>query len=326
MKKCLYIETPWVRYDQDYAFPSAAFSSDQSYKNWIYTNMIQMYYIIDRDKFNISYFYLGRDPNPISYIPLMAYQGFQKGALKSMCVSPIDFIHTMIDSGYYVTCSLNEYYIPSRISYQKKHFSHGVMIYGYDDEEKVMMIAGYDRTGNFNSNTLSYEKFIKSFWDVKREDDNCSCFKRNDKTYEMDVQLMKELLYDFIYSLNTSEKYRMVQNPLTDCLWGIDACRRILPDNEESLDQRYFYTIYEYIRLMKERYLIISNLYSVSNKALETKLIKMEEQLHILLFLCIKYNLKPMVELYSKIKYMLMNELDKEKLILQEFYTLLCTL
>lgn len=326
MRKCLYIETPWVRYSQDYAFPSAAFSTDQSYRNWIYTNMIQMYYIIGRDKFNLSYFYLGRNPNPISYIPLLAYQGFQKGSLKGMNVSAIDFVHIMIDSGYYITCSMNEFYIPSRKSYQEKHFSHGVMLYGYDDEERTVMIAGYDRTGSFNTDTLDYDCFIKAFWEVERKDDGCSCFKRNNTTYEIDIKLMKELIYDFVFSVNTSKKYRMVQNPLYDCYWGIEACIKILSDNSGWLDQRYFYTIYEYSRLMTERFSLVSNLYDIANNELEVKLMKLEKEFHILLFLCMKYNLRPGEELFLKIENMLAKLLKEEHKILHEFYFMLCKL
>ena len=320
------MESPWIRYSQDYAFPSAAFSSDQSYKNWVYSNLIQTYFIIDRENFNISYFYLGRNPNPISYIPLLSYQGIQKKALKSMNVSSIGFVRTMIDSGYYIACLLNEFYIPSRKSYQNAHFSHGVMIYGYDDEKQSIMIAGYNKTGYFNTDILSYYDFEKAFWEVERESDCCSCFKRNDKNYEIDIKIMKDLLYDFIFSKNTSESYRMVQNPLTGCIWGIEACSLIMNDTEGLLDQRYFYMLYEHIKLMKERFEKVSILCNIHNEKIKQGLTGIEKQLNILLSLCLKYNIKQEQDLYFRIKSILVNQLKEEGEILTDFYRLLCTL
>lgn len=137
---------------------------------------------------------------------------------------------------------------------------------------------------------------------------------------------MKELIYDFVFSVNTSKKYRMVQNPLYDCYWGIEACIKILSDNSGWLDQRYFYTIYEYSRLMTERFSLVSNLYDIANNELEVKLMKLEKEFHILLFLCMKYNLRPGEELFLKIENMLAKLLKEEHKILHEFYFMLCKL
>lgn len=321
MVNILRIESPWIRFDQDYAFPSAAMGADRSYKNWVYSNMIQMYYINERDSFNISYFYLGRDPNPIAYIPLLIYQQIHKQLLKNMQGNAIKFLHSMIDDGNYITCLMDEYYIPGRKSYQKKHFAHGVMIYGYDDEKELVCVAGYGVNGHFNNQVISYTDFENAFWNVTREDDYISCFKRNEKSYDLDISLMKELLYDYIHSINTSQHLRMVQNPLANCYWGIDACSHILNvQRSDKIDTRYFYSIYEYMKLMNERYVVLSAQNHITALGLKAKMDNLEKQLSLLLTFTMKYNLKPNVKLYGSIKNKLEETLEEEKKVLKEFY------
>lgn len=321
MEKILNFESPWIRFDQDYAFPSAVMSSDQSYRNWVYSNMLQMYYIKERALFNISYFYLGRDPNPIAYIPLVDYQQIHKRLLNRMEVNAIKFLHSMIDAEYYIACLMDEFYIPGRKSYQKKHFSHGIMTYGYDDEKELVYIAGYGTNGHFGSQTISYSDFVNAFWNVTREDDYISCFKRNDISYDLDITLMKDLLYDYIYSLNTSERLRMVQNPLTNCSWGIDACGHILSENKtDKMDTRYFYTIYEYMKLMNERYSVLSKRNRTDAPDLKFNLDNLEKQLYLLLISAIKYNLKASLKLHHYIMNRLQEIMEEERIVLEDFY------
>lgn len=73
---------------------------------------------------------------------------------------------------------------------------------------------------------ISYDIFNKAFEDTKRNS-KVSCFKRNSKTYQLDLPLMKDRLHDFLHSKNSSFHMKMIQNPLTDCYWGVDAFKHI---------------------------------------------------------------------------------------------------
>ena len=137
---------------------------------------------------------------------------------------------------------------------------------------------------------------------------------------------MKELLYDHVHSLNTSERYRMVQNPLQDCYWGIDACMHILKEKPDRVDLRYFYAVYEYMVLMGERYLAVSERYGIKDDVLQQKLSALEKKLNRLMMLCIKYNLKRDTALYLKIMERLKEDLDEERAVLEEFYRFICVI
>lgn len=317
--KILHIGEPIVRFDQDYAFPSSAMSGDISYENWILSNAIQMYFIPSRYKFNISYFYLGLEPNPLPYIPLFEHQCLKMNLIKQSMPSIIDYIKLLINSNYYFTTTVNEYYLSSRPSYLKENFEHGIMVFGYDDIYEEIYSAGYDKTKLFNFHKIKYKDFELAFQNTSRNSRSRS-FRRNSLIYELDIWLIKELVNDYINSYNTSLKYRMVQNPLNNCYWGVEACRHIMDNSETNLDERYFYTLFEYSKLMGKR---IEKVYKIIDYKDGKELIKENNSLTVkfknLLSLSIKYNFKTSPVKYLEIKNKLNELLDMEIELLLKF-------
>ncbi len=67
--------------------------------------------------------------------------------------------HSLMRDNYMV-CHLDEFYVPSRPSYQKEHYFHENMIYGFDNNKKEYDILGYDHKGVFfNSSKISFDAF-----------------------------------------------------------------------------------------------------------------------------------------------------------------------
>lgn len=87
----------------------------------------------------------------------------------------------MIDSGYYVTNTLYEYYLKSRKAYMNYDFEHGILIYGYDDEKQQIYTAGFDSTGSFRQHEISFDIYNEGFDNTKRNF-RISCFRRNAQT------------------------------------------------------------------------------------------------------------------------------------------------
>ena len=320
MKTILSIEKPLILYNQDYAFPAAMMSSEKSFQNWLYSNAIQLYYINDRKNFNLSYFYLGIDPNPLAVIPLLRCQSIDLKVVKGSGITAISFVRDMINNGYYITCLLNEYYVKCRQAYNTRKFEHGNMIYGFDDEKHQIFLAGFNEYLQFSNTSISYENFEKAFLEIGRESDYGCCFKRNKTIYKFDRKLVRELLFDFISSKNTSERYRMVQNPLENCYWGIEACQHILDNGNIRIDYRYFYTVYEYMCLMQKR---IPHLFD--NEKTKVYFIEKTERIKLdfysLLLAVIKFNMNGKSrEKIDKIRKRLSEMLILQKEILTELY------
>lgn len=182
--------------------------------------------------------------------------------------------------------------------------------------------SGY--TKQFRNHVLSYENYSMAFDRVQREEDFCSCFKRNNQEYHLDVELIKDLLGDFIYSRNTSKKLRMVQNPLENCHWGLEACEHIVDDCNEGFDLRYFYALSEYVMLMKQRVQRVTEELLISDQGLYEKLVDLEKKFRLLLNLTIKYNVqKQALDHVEVVKNKLNELLAEEKEILLVFYKML---
>lgn len=250
-KKILDIGEPLARNYQDYAFPSAAMYKDEGYINWLYSNTIQLYFDSKDDKKTFTYFYNGISINPLSQISIFQRQYIKSEILKKSPLTVIEYIKLMIEDDYYFTTSVNEFYVPDRLAYQKYDFNHGIMIYGYDMEKGIFNTAGYNSKFNFGLQQITFELLEKAFLNTGKNI-GCQSFKRNDSSYNFDIYLVKNLIMDYLTSKNTSKDLRIVQNPLTNCTFGMDAYREILKQ-EVLVDQRIFYTIYEHKLLMLQR-------------------------------------------------------------------------
>ncbi|WP_031341896.1 non-ribosomal peptide synthetase [Ruminiclostridium papyrosolvens] len=82
--------------------------------------------------------------------------------------SIIEFIVNKIDLGYYVTVYVDEYHLPEKASYNKSHFVHPSLIYGYDNKEKKLMSIGFDTDGIFRELTFDYNLFTEAYEDGKQ--------------------------------------------------------------------------------------------------------------------------------------------------------------
>lgn len=308
--RILKIGHPIIKYSQDYAFISAAMYDDISIQNWILNNAIQVYYIPQNTKFNLSYFYLGIEPNPINNIPLLEHQIVKMDFLKKSSMDLIEFTNLMIENGYYVTNTLDEYYLETRTSYKKIHYDHGILIYGYNGKTKQIFSAGYDSSEHFNCSPISYHTYEEAFNSTTRNS-RISCFKRNNKQCNIDRELIKQLTYEFVNSINSSLNYRALQSPMNDCSWGIDAFRKL----NDSRDIRYVYMFYEYILLMKKRAI------ALNCDSIATDLNLLVKEANVLLNLAIKEDIRN--KKTSTYSMRLENILDCLKEILNNFIFLI---
>ena len=124
---------------------------------------------------------------------------------------------------------------------------------------------------------------------------------------------MKDRLHDFLHSSNSSSYVKMIQNPLTDCYWGVDAFKHI-PD---TFDVRYFYMVYEYTKLMSER------IHILKIPSLEEKMSQLASKFQTLLYSSMKLHIKPAEKYAESIAQKLYELLEEERALLYQFYNIL---
>ena len=75
----------------------------------------------------------------------------------------IRFIIEKINQGYYLNIAVDEYYLPGKEKYQKIHFIHHELVYGYDNFEKKVKALGFIEGGIFDESTFTYNAFAESY-------------------------------------------------------------------------------------------------------------------------------------------------------------------
>lgn len=70
----------------------------------------------------------------------------------------IKTIINYINEGYYIYLITDEYYLTNSLKYNTQHNPHDLLIYGYNDQEMIFNIAGYDRKSRYGVRTCDFKE------------------------------------------------------------------------------------------------------------------------------------------------------------------------
>lgn len=117
----------------------AILNSYPSTEEWIFNNYINLWgeRPIDNDDELVLRFGSWHIRKACPYFKINTYN-------KSFFTSNIvELIISEINSGHYLYIQYDQYYISSSIQFKRQHFSHEMLIYGYDNKMKVFYIADF---------------------------------------------------------------------------------------------------------------------------------------------------------------------------------------
>ena len=163
------------------------------------------------------------------------------------------YIKHCIDNDYYLSISLDEYYIPKRQAYKKSHFYHYNLIYGYDEESGEYYTAGYSSKLAFN--TVPFEAVDRSGIENGAE---LIKYRMNTDTIniEFNMEYIISAIKEYVYGYASDVKYANITGCKKDT-YGINIFNEILytEKGKELLvnDVRISYLLYEHCMLMMER-------------------------------------------------------------------------
>ncbi len=81
----------------------------------------------------------------------------------------VAIVKDMLDQGLYQLGSFDEYYIPGKSRYQKGHFIHNNLIYGYDDGEGCFLSIGYLEGAHYKPFRVAYPDFVSSMANAQKK-------------------------------------------------------------------------------------------------------------------------------------------------------------
>ncbi len=314
MKKLYINENPEIKSLQFNAFAESIISIHKSHKDWLANNYIQLLVHYSYEDAGIINYLSG---NILGSLPLLNINVTSKSEVIGRA-GILHYIISNIDANNYVYMLLDEFYIPHRPMYGKKHFMHDELFYGYDLKKELLFLIGYDDQGLYRGHSVSFEQF----WQSYSEDDGEWLhqialtdfdYKFNKKSFldmvtdYYDAKFHREKL-DLYLDMKTYNKHFYDERLKNVEYYGIrvydalyDSIQRRIA-NKRKLNIRDFYIVYEHkssilysLNYLEENHMV-SDLSSIKEKMNEIK-----KESKTMLNLCIKHNIVNSIQLVDNI-------------------------
>ncbi|PWV98560.1 hypothetical protein DFQ01_11770 [Paenibacillus cellulosilyticus] len=297
-------ESPILGY-QHHAYTLSISALHPSFHDWFYSNYIQLCFYKDSPSFN---FYQFSRLNPSPFLGEM----YLHKTLVTRYVDLLQFIIDSLNDNNYIVTFADEYYVPNRSAFQKFNLVHDVLIYGYCLDRNVLYIAGYnDMTYGFSE--INFEDFESAFININNQGGNLVKWANGihlfqlklDNQFHFDLTLIIELLEDYLYSHNSSNRFKMYENP-DHHVYGLHTYDLLIEYlekvDDQPIDLRMFHIFYEHKKVMVNR---LKYLHEVKKIKIDTNLISeysnQEKESLLLRNLCLKANIKKNINIVSTI-------------------------
>ncbi|AEY67383.1 hypothetical protein [Clostridium sp. BNL1100] len=328
VKMQLKINQPPIVCYLHHAYPLTSAMHHEDFNSWFFSNYIQLEYRRQSKELNFfTYIICGNSV----FIPILDYKILDLEFIFKNKIDIIEFIKNSIENGYYVTTYTDEFFIPERTAYKNDHFRHDIMIYGFDLNKKIFNVIGYNDKNDYATSSVEFSDFEKAYLNSINKQNDLILFKPKDnRSYEpsftFDIENVKSLLYDYVFSQNSSHRLRTIGNPKEDFTYGIevynelmDCYRWAIDIDKEVCDIRQPHLLYEHKKTMADRihYLVakkyLKREYDFASTYTELKIISLKIRNMI-----IKYNIVNDKSLINRSIEILQNMFEKEKKTAQD--------
>ena len=157
-------EDPPVRGYLRHAFLFSILATDDLYLPWLYGgNYTQLVFDRDPGWMPLDFY------SPLGYsgsgfaCPFLDAQWIGRSLIDGGYGSVVPFLIESIDDGYYARLTVDEFYLPGRTSYRRRHFMHSLLVHGYDRGRGLFRAAGYLANGEYGSSPVSFTELEEAF-------------------------------------------------------------------------------------------------------------------------------------------------------------------
>lgn len=265
MKKVLPIADPPIKSYLHHAYALSVLATSESYLPWFHSNYIQWHFKKNfsdnpfSDYFNFYYY-----PFTEINIPHLQTLKIDRAVLENKHPIDVDVITGLIDQNYYICTYVDEYYIPNRSTYRTQHFKHDILVYGYDRNEQIFHVLGFDQDGQFRGTTVSFGDFMDGHVNGLYPEHWWTSFifptRLNvEAEYSFNLKLVVELLEDYLESKDSSIRLAMQFQPPRDSVFGlacyeyIDKCLERVENGKFFIDYRMPSVLWEHKHCMRLR-------------------------------------------------------------------------
>ncbi|GKX30386.1 hypothetical protein SH1V18_28660 [Vallitalea longa] len=259
----------------------------------------------------------------------------------------------LIDKNRYITLYCDRFYIKGSKEYNKKHYMHEIMIYGFDTNLKEFNIIDLNLNGKvLNQSRLSFDNIECAFYsaieDIKKNIDN------NIWLYRINMPASAFYLNE---NFNRKPRLELFYDSINNCLKGGEALIRTPRDGQVRYNTiRYGVSIYKsfyedlynvlaydknilkdrpnilirfktlienkYALIFKINYLNEERLTAIPNSLID-KIKELANKLEIIFSMMTKYSIKPNKDLLNRMNYSFREAEELDILILSRIKKLL---
>lgn len=182
--------------------------------------------------------------------------------VREMFCNSVEFIRYCMNMNFYIHCTFNQRYNPKSNNYNCNDFMHSAIIYGIDTE--FIYLADFIDGKGFIFTKISYSDFEKGFVSVLPESDiigqeyynDIELFRVRDIKYELNINKIKRDINDYLYSVNSTNKYQngvRIEENIKE--YGIASYNNIVEVTclKNDIDIRPFHVLFDHKKLMKKR-------------------------------------------------------------------------
>ncbi|MFK4011558.1 cysteine peptidase family C39 domain-containing protein [Bacillus cereus] len=241
------------------SFPLAIISNYEEATPWINSNYIQLCMHKDFLTAPVPFKFYIFD---YAIVPWLKTQRLDREIFPLMNRSIVDFVKDAIKQDYYVYLNVDEYFIPNRRSYKTQHFSHDLLVFGFEDSKNEFKILGYDHNFKYRTTEVSYSEFKKGFLNLDNIKNCCPqiyLYKFNkDVKYNFNIEVVIDFLEDYLFCVRTSKRYDSLAEP-EDLVFGLECYDYLqlylstLLDSHNQADVRMFHKLLEHKLCMLNR-------------------------------------------------------------------------
>ncbi len=158
MKKELEVEkNPIIQIYQHHAYGFSILGNNERGFTWAYNKYIQLIYTpaYGFDSFNYFVEFMTKQA------PFL-WEGLSDLALKKLGVNILDYIKMGLEQEKFPWLCIDEFYLPDSRNYNKNHFMHDILLYGYDDEREEFLKLGYNRWNHYDTSIIAYDDLLQA--------------------------------------------------------------------------------------------------------------------------------------------------------------------
>ncbi|WP_127534562.1 non-ribosomal peptide synthetase [Paenibacillus kobensis] len=262
------------------SMPLCIILANGNYKGWYYSNYIQIFARDDAPGHTFLDYIEPEDSyNDVSEVVTLGYHMFRENE------DFVDFVKNKLRLGFYITANVDEMELKNKRTYQREHFVHASLIYGYDDNKRTFQGIGFDESQVFSYLEFDYDEMQRAFTSGKkyykmgapwcersavklvRPISQEKKFVFNNRKFLMD-------LHDYVYSIE--DPYRLYTFGYAEeekIEYGIrtyDVVIERLKEREKTgmytIDYRAIHLIYEHKQGLYSRIRYLDDIYGLSEE------------------------------------------------------------